>query len=398
MAHTKVSVNRKYYGKVPLDRTGKPIPKNLWSKRRKSSWEVRWYDSEGKRLSKSFKDRKEAYNYSRKIQDKVNIGKADKCSKVTLKNFTLEHKKLMIGQVAHSTLKDQMRALYFFKEHLGNDVLLEKINPRHAESFVSHRLSEGLAPATVNKDIRTLKAIFNRAINPRGYLAEGTNPFERIKQRKLADKPPKYVSLENFAGVYEAANNLWWEVFFSVAYTTAGRRDEILNLTWLDIDFENQTVRFSPKDASTKILSWEPKDHESRTIPIPEEIVLLLAKLQAENDEGNPYVFIKTKRLNHILNRRKIGTWQSDFELINNLTRSIGVICSRADVEVFTPHDLRRSCITNWAKKLPIQTVQKLAGHSNMETTRKYYLSVQQCDLDEARKIQSNVMTQLTNY
>lgn len=91
-------------------------------------------------------------------------------------------------------------------------------------------------------------------------------------------------------------------------------------------------------------------------------------------------------------------TWESDFELINNLIRSIEVICNRAEIEAFTPHDLRRSCITNWAKSLPIQAVQQLAGHSNMETTRKDYLSVQKCDLEAARKIQSNVMTKLTNY
>jgi hypothetical protein len=33
------------------------------------------------------------------------------------------------------------------------------------------------------------------------------------------------------------------------------------------------------------------------------------------------------------------------------------VICRRANVKYFTPHDLRRSRITNWAKRLPIQTV-----------------------------------------
>ena len=398
MAHLKVSINRNWYGKVPLDKKGNPIPQNLWPKRRKFSWEVRWYDSEGKRLSKSFKDRKEAYDYARKLQEKVNIGKADKCSKITLRDFALEHKKLMAGQVAHSTLKDQMRALDFFKEHIGDNILLEKITPRHAESFVSYRLNDGLAPATVNKDIRTLKSIFNLAIEPRGYLAEGTNPFEKIKQRKLAEKPPKYVSLEEFVAIFEAANNIWWRTFFSLAYTTAGRRDELLNLTWSDIDFENRTVSFSPKEASTKILFWEPKDHEARIIPVSDEVILLLAKLQTESDEGNPYVFIKTKRLDHILFRREMGTWDSDFEIVNNLLRSIEVVCKRAGVEYFTPHDLRRSCITNWAKKLPIQTVQKLAGHSNMETTRKYYLSVQESDLDLARKIQSKVMAKLTNF
>jgi integrase len=64
----------------------------------------------------------------------------------------------------------------------------------------------------------------------------------------------------------------------------------------------------------------------------------------------------------------------------------------------FTLHDLRRSCITNWAKVLPMQVVQKLAGHSNMETTRKYYLSVQNSDMQAARQIQTSLMASLTNF
>ncbi len=75
MAHTKVSVNRNWYGKVPLGKNGKPISRNLWPKRRKFSWEVRWYSSEGKRYSKSFKSRKEAEEYARQLQEKVYIVK-----------------------------------------------------------------------------------------------------------------------------------------------------------------------------------------------------------------------------------------------------------------------------------------------------------------------------------
>ncbi|MFC1737588.1 hypothetical protein ACFL1G_00880 [Planctomycetota bacterium] len=39
--------------------------------------------------------------------------------------------------------------------------------------------------------------------------------------------------------------------------------------------------------------------------------------------------------------------------------------------------DFRRSCITNWVRELPIHVVQKLAGHSDIKTTRLYYLSVE---------------------
>ena len=192
--------------------------------------------------------------------------------------------------------------------------------------------------------------------------------------------------------------SLMVEGFLTLAYASAGRRDELLNLAWADIDFENQNVSFIPKQASGFMLEWEPKDHESRMIPVPPEIIRLLADLQAEGDEGRPYVFIKTDRLKHILKRRAEGTWQSDYELVNNLSRSMEVICRRAKVKFFTPHDLCRTCITNWARKLPIQTVQHLAGHSNFETTRKYYLSVQKSDLKMACELQSKLVTKFTNF
>jgi len=231
MAHVKVSVIRKWYGKVPLDRTGKPVPRDQWPKRRKYSWEVRWYGSEGKRYSKSFKDRKEAIKYARKIQEKVDKGKGDRPRKITIVKFIEEHGKVMIGQIAHTTLKDHLRALRLFATHVGWQTMLEQVSPRDAESFVAKRLGKGLAIGTVNKDIRTLKGIFNLAIELRGYLAEGTNPFAKIKERRMADKPPKYVSPEDFNKVFKVCRNLWWKTFLTLAYTSAGRRDELLNLT-----------------------------------------------------------------------------------------------------------------------------------------------------------------------
>jgi len=398
MAYTKVSVTRKWYGKVPLDKNRNPIPKNLWPKRRKHSWEVRWYGSDRTRYSKSFKSRKEATEYAKQLQDKVDKFKADKPRKITLVKFIEEHGKVMVGQVAYSTLKDQLRALRFFADHVGYQVPLEQIRPVHAESFVAARLSLELAVSTVNKDVRTLKGIFNRAIEPRRYLAEGTNPFDKIKQRKLAFPPVRYIPMDDFHKIFTATKTVWWKTLLTLAYTSGGRRDELLNLTWVDIDFEDQNVRFVPKRASESILEWEPKDHECRVMPIPAETIQLLANMQAGADEKNPYVFIKSRRLTHILYRRSKGDWNPDNELVNNLLRDLGVICRRIGIEEFTLHDLRRSCITNWAKKLPIQIVQKLAGHSNMETTRKYYLSVQETDMNLARQIQSKLMASLTNF
>jgi len=55
-------------------------------------------------------------------------------------------------------------------------------------------------------------------------------------------------------------------------------------------------------------------------------------------------------------------------------------------------HDLRRSAITNWAKYLPIQVTQQLAGHSSLSTTRKYYIAVRPEDIASASYVINKIM------
>ena len=50
---------------------------------------------------------------------------------------------------------------------------------------------------------------------------------------------------------------------------------------------------------------------------------------------------------------------------------------------------------TDWAKKLPIQVVQELAGRSDISTTRKYYLSVRSEDLASANKFLNKILAKV---
>lgn len=61
----------------------------------------------------------------------------------------------------------------------------------------------------------------------------------------------------------------------------------------------------------------------------------------------------------------------------------------------YTIQDLRCSCITNWAKRLPVHVVQKLAGHSDIRTTQKYYLSVQTDDIQKAQNVQAKLLEKI---
>ena len=108
-------------------------------------------------------------------------------------------------------------------------------------------------------------------------------------------------------------------------------------------------------------------------------------------------MFISKARLRHILDRGSKGDGEPDGGMVHNLVPDIKVVCRHSAVNPFTFHDLRRWCITNWWKKLLVQMVKHLTGHSSIETMRKYYLSVQQSDLNAARQVQSELITSVTN-
>ena len=57
MATEKVAVFREWHGAVPTDESGQLLPNTEWPRERPFSWAVRWFGSDGKRFSKSFKSR-----------------------------------------------------------------------------------------------------------------------------------------------------------------------------------------------------------------------------------------------------------------------------------------------------------------------------------------------------
>jgi len=87
MATEKVGIYRKWYGPVPIDNSGDPLPKGEWPRIRPHSWAVRWFGTDGKRYSRSFKSRKEAERYAESKQAEVRVGKGDQPRVVSLAEF-----------------------------------------------------------------------------------------------------------------------------------------------------------------------------------------------------------------------------------------------------------------------------------------------------------------------
>lgn len=85
----------------------------------------------------------------------------------------------------------------------------------------------------------------------------------------------------------EAIEKVWWKTLLSIAYGSGLRRDEIFNLTWQDIDFENKLVYINAKQPDKLLLEWEPKDHHNRMVPLTEQTIKLLAEMQLSAPAGH---------------------------------------------------------------------------------------------------------------
>jgi integrase len=113
----------------------------------------------------------------------------------------------------------------------------------------------------------------------------------------------------------------------------------------------------NPKNAAIKVSrdskeGFSPKDYEERPIPIPGELAPRLAKLPRTSE----WVFPNKKGLR-----------------ITHLLRRLKEIADAAKVPNATLHKFRHTYVTRLLESgCDIVTVQKLMGHSDIETTRQY--------------------------
>lgn len=77
----------------------------------------------------------------------------------------------------------------------------------------------------------------------------------------------------------------------------------------------------------------------------------------------------------------------------SNFRRNWKVICKHAGIDDVTFHDLRATCITEWFEQgMMPHEIQRLAGHSSIETTMKYYVGIRETMIGRARQASSTAL------
>ena len=304
------------------------------------------------------------------------------------------------NQIRPSTKTDYKNAVQSLIEAIG-DIDFQTVTYRHGEIFRQYWLDQGNAPATVAKKIREIHAVFQVAIDRR-QLDE--NPFHKLAKPKI-NKNTKIITytdeecdrLVKSASLRKRPGKLEWDLVIMATLTTGMRKSEIINLIWDDIDFDNMSITVTEKMDTKDTWLWKIKDTDHRDLPLTEEYAALLLDLKARLNNDSPYVFIPEKRYAEIQHIRqgntskrgkKIWTYEDTrYNIVSNFSDEYEKIRIHAGIKKHkTFHDLRRTAITNWFYAgLELNEVMKIAGHSSIETTQKYYMAVKDGLIDKAR-------------
>jgi integrase len=226
------------------------------------------------------------------------------------------------------------------------------------ERYVEKCLEQGLAAATVNRDLASLRRALNLAVQA------GTLP-KVPSFPHLAEAAPRsgFVEESQYQKLAQGARELWLRALLATAYTFGLRKGELLNLRVRQFDRVARTIRLN---------AGETKSGEGRVIKLTQDVYTLLqACVSGKNAED----FIFT---------RPDGKKVLDFrQRWDSLTESAGL-------PGLLFHDLRRSAVRNMTRRGIIESVaMKISGHETRNVFERYNI-VSESDLaDAALKIEA---------
>jgi integrase len=221
---------------------------------------------------------------------------------------------------------------------------LDAIPLYEAEQW-KHRRVRKVLPSTANLEVRTLRAMLNKAVEW-GIIARSPLPQKRF--RDLADgraQVPLYLTRVQLGALYDAAQVGGYAPVWKLLANTGLRRAEALQLRWADVAAGQLTV-VSRADARTKT-------RRMRAVPLNQQARGALAQLKLRAAD-NGFVLPQASR--------------------TNLTHRCKKHMRLAGLpEALSLHSLRHTFASHLVMAgVPLRTVQVLMGHSRIEMTEVY--------------------------
>jgi len=226
------------------------------------------------------------------------------------------------------------------------------------DDFKSFRLKK-VAPATVNRELSTLRHLFNLAKRWKKFF--GDNPVSVSGLLREDNLRKRVLSFDEEARLLECSAYHLRPIILTALYTGL-RKSEILSLVWKNVDFNNNIII---------IPSFNNKSKKEKTVPLSSILRKLLLELKLKNSSVSEYVFLNNRGNN-----------------IKSIKTAFNNACRREQIKDFHFHDLRHTAGTRMLEAgVGIVEISEILGHSSIELTRKRYLHPNQSLRDAVEKL-----------
>ena len=217
----------------------------------------------------------------------------------------------------------------------------EAITADAVRKYQLARRQHGMEAATVNRETSALSRMFQLSMR-RGQL-------ERMPlfPKRLEENPPRdgFFEHDEFLRVRAHLPRSFQDVL-EFAYYSGWRRNEILGLTWDEVDQKGGVIRLTPRRSKTKT---------GRVLPISEPLKKILTRRRQRRGAADPRVFRR--------DGVPVRTWRT----------ALRDACRKANVPHRLLHDCRRTAARNLIRAgVPERVAMLLTGHKTRAVFDRY--------------------------
>lgn len=382
------------------DLKGKQLGTGL-SQRKDGRYQARLTTNNGKRIEKNFTKLADAKEWLMSQKYTKHILTTNDLTVDQWYNFWMSNYKI---DIVRDNTADQYRSRYQFniKDAIGK-MKLADVKPIHCQRLLNQMFDCGkYSHGTINLVKVTMHDMFKYAVENEYILK---NPADNLKMKPVAKAERRVLSREEQKTFKQYAENTLYSNAYCLVLETGLRVGEVGGLQWGDIDFEQRTMMVKrtllQDSAKGGFYFGSPKTKNSiRTIPLTMEAVKILESQQALQQKL----------------RAKSTNWSTEWDTLVFTTRNGNPVSAstlrmmmvrivkninfdrkynhEAEFPHCYMHALRHTFATRCIEQgIQPKTLQKILGHSNINTTMDLYVHVTHDQLlTEIQKMDSIVL------
>lgn len=312
--------------------------------RKCGQWVVELFDETKKWQSLVFKDVRSKADADKRFavmiadRERGKLNLSVRKTSPLLEEYCDKYLHSIANNTKENTLLHKKRAIKALIEGMGN-YRLNRITPFIIEKYRVDRQKTGLKPQSINTDVFVLSHIMSQALKE-GLISK--NPCSEVKRLKVTGKRDRILSdseIDLILNKLEGKDRL----MVLVSLFTGMRLNEVLGLTWNDIDFENRIISIV-------------QSKTGKLVKIPLSNFIAGELWAYKTTDGR--VFDAAE-----VNKRLVVRYSNHF---SRLFKNLGI-------QGFTFHNLRHSFASlQCGIGTDIVTTQSLLGHSDITQTMRY--------------------------